>query len=498
MLISRHPRPLRLFLLSSLLLGFGTSCGDDDAISDGGLDAFMDASFEDATADVFQDTTVDAAPDVALDARPDVALDARPDVELDAPMDSEADAGTPETKNVLLIIADDCGTDPFALYDTGSGHEFAETPTIDGICEGGIRFENAWSAPTCTPTRGSILTGRYGFRTGIVEVGDEIGRDEMTLPRVLAAERPDMRSANIGKWHLGTSRRLGGNDAPNTIGWDHYSGPLAGGLSDYFDWEKVVDGAEVPVMRYATTENVEDALAFVERAGDAPWFLWLAFNAPHLPFHVPPEELLVREGLLGTEEDIEARPGEYHRAALEALDAEVGRLLGAIDRDETDIVFLCDNGSPARAIQPMSLRRRAKATLYQGGVHVPMCIAGPSVREPGRTEAALVHSVDLFSTLAELADATPPAGVDSMSLMPYLEDPAQAPIRMWNMSENMDGRTIRDDVYKLIVFADGTSEVYNLVEDPLEERDLSEMLEEDETLMIRIGALRDQLNALSE
>ncbi|MEM7158522.1 MAG: sulfatase-like hydrolase/transferase [Myxococcota bacterium] len=382
-------------------------------------------------------------------------------------------------RRVLLVIADDLGVDAIAAYADINGVDSGErpypaTPTIDSICKG-VRFTRAWATPTCTPTRGSIITGQYGFRTGLDGVGrgKEIRAGQMTLPKLVGNLA---NTANIGKWHLGHDDSIGGLRTPNEMGWDHYAGAIDN-LDGYFEYTKVVDGKEVAVDNYATTETVDDALRFIGTQGaEDSWLVWLAFNAPHGPFHLPPESLHAHAGATD--------PAEHYDAMVEALDTELGRLLAALP-DGVDVVFLGDNGSPARTIRRPLDKKHSKGTLYEGGLHVPLCVSGPTVKG-SRSEDALVSSVDLYATVAELLGADPlPASTagDSSSLVPYLRGESQAGhaviFSQQNRSherkakaKNVGGKAIRDERYKLIVFEDGNHALFDLERDPGETRNL--------------------------
>ncbi|MEM6295722.1 MAG: sulfatase-like hydrolase/transferase [Myxococcota bacterium] len=402
---------------------------------------------------------------------------------------------------MVLVIADDLGVDALQAYADINGvdvsdRDYPATPTIDRICREGVRFTQAWAMPTCTPTRGSILTGRYGFRTGLDGVGrgKTILKAEITLPKILDGVA---NTANVGKWHLGEEAETGGLRTPNEMGWDHYAGAI-GNLDGYFSFTKVVDGREVKVDNYATTETVDDAIAWAtKQPTDASWLLWVAFNAPHGPFHNPPDHLHQHDGTTD--------PAEQYDAAVEALDTELGRLLRELPAD-VDVIVIGDNGSPARSIRAPLNRQHSKGTLYQGGVHVPLCIAGPQTNG-ARSEAALVSSVDLFATAANLLGVTPPqnAGDDSVSLTPYLRGTAP-PQRTFVYSEqnrthernkkakNVGGKTIRDARYKLIAFEDGTTALYDLERDPNEQRDLSASATGDAAAAMKsLRAAMDQL-----
>ena len=144
---------------------------------------------------------------------------------------------------------------------------------------------------------------------------------------------------------------------------------------------------------------------------------WVAFNAPHTPFHIPPTNL----------HSYGANPATNllkYRAAVEAMDTEIGRLLLSVNAATTDIIFIGDNGTPGQVIQAPYDAAHAKDTLYEGGIRVPLIIKGPSVVSGGRTSNALVHAVDLFSTMLELAGVPLPTTVtlDSKSLIPILSN----------------------------------------------------------------------------
>lgn len=396
-------------------------------------------------------------------------------------------------QNILLIIADDLGTDYCGFYE--DAQDTANMPHIRSLLSKGVRFINAWSNPTCSPTRAGMLTGRYSFRTGVgtaISGPDYPALDtaEITIGKLLKNAAPvTYATANIGKWHLNqqTPQSL---FYPNLMGFDHYSGNFLGELPNYFDWKKTVDGASpVTVTRYATTETVDDAIQWLgDVNGSQPFFLWLAFNAPHTPFHLPPDSLHTVPGLTGTQMHINQNPKKYFRAMTEAMDTEIGRLFQWLDQqgqlDNTNIIFIGDNGNLKRVSQ-IPDTTRGKGTIYEYGVHIPFIIAGPAIASPGRVSAALASTPDLFATILELAgyDDWPsgiPAGkpVDSRSLMPVLKNQSES-VRDWNFTEQFspqsdpdDGKTIRNPDYKLLHFDDGHQEFYHLAADLSEQTNL--------------------------
>jgi arylsulfatase A-like enzyme len=387
--------------------------------------------------------------------------------------------------NLLVIIADDVGTDALRAFNADPSASFPPTPNLDSLLLSGVRFRNAYAYPTCSPTRATILTGRYGFRTGIgyalaTPTDPILQASEYTLPEVFTGQpgRP-YRHANIGKWHLSF-----GAEDPNLLGgWDHFSGVLIGALPSYDVWPKTVDGRTTSAYRaYATTDNVDDALAWVQEQGTQPWLLWLAFNAAHTPYHKPDNGLHGYDRLPEGSLAVQLNPRPYYEAMIEALDTEMGRLLSGIDRSKTTVVFLGDNGSLPTVIQAPYPADRGKGTLYQGGIRVPLIVSGPAVVRPNRDDTNVVHTVDLFATLLELAGADPAAvipathPVDSRSLVPILRDEPFRPGEDCVLAENfadalapeVAGRAAIDVRYKLIRFDSGVSALYDLTVDPVE------------------------------
>ncbi len=383
--------------------------------------------------------------------------------------------------NVLLIIADDFGTDSQSLYNTTAGAT-APTPNINALAANGVRFTNAYSTPVCSPARACMITGRLGFRTGVGEVvsvasGNSLPSSELTLPEVITLNSGlGIQSACFGKWHLNVGIPTITANGPNTIGgWPHYAGCTAGTLSSYTSWQKTINGTTSTVTTYATTDVVNDAVAWINArtAANQQWVAWVAFNAPHSPFHVPPTSL----------HSYGANPATNllkYRAAVEAMDTEIGRLLLSVNAATTDIIFISDNGTPGQVIQSPYDAAHAKDTLYEGGIRVPLIIKGPSVVSAGRASGALVHAVDLFSTMLEMAGVPLPSDVtlDSSSLVPILANLTDSShsrlyTEQFDQSANTTGgRIIRDDRYKLIRLNTGTDEFYDLLTDPAETTNL--------------------------
>jgi arylsulfatase A-like enzyme len=388
-------------------------------------------------------------------------------------------------QNVVILIADDLGTDYCGFYEDAV--DTANMPNIRALVDRGVRFANAWAAPTCSPTRAGILTGRHSFRTGVgmaLSGADypDLDTSEYAIPKLLRAPAPiSYLSACVGKWHVNqrTPQKL---NYPATFGYDLYAGNFLGELPDYFNWNKVTNGVSTTSTNYATTETIDDAIGWLgELPAEQPFFLWVAFNAPHTPLHAPPAALHTVPGLTGTQNHIRQNPKLYFKAMIEAMDTEAGRLLAWLRDhgrlDSTNVIFIGDNGNIGRVSQ-IADTTHTKGTVYEYGLHVPFAVAGPAVATPGRTSAALVSTVDLFATILELCGHTAwrdsiPASVpvDSRSIVPILGD-KESSVRAWTFSEQFkptpdasDGKAIRNAEYKLIRFDLGGEEFYNLASD---------------------------------
>ncbi|WP_295986383.1 sulfatase-like hydrolase/transferase [uncultured Algibacter sp.] len=368
--------------------------------------------------------------------------------------------------NILLIIADDMGLDATPNYNIDGIKP--NMPILQSLMSNGIKFNNLWSYPLCTPTRASILTGKYGFRTEVTNVGHNLSSNEQSIQNYLDGMNSGYSHAVIGKWHLS-----GDISHPNAIGIDEYTGVLGGGVQSYWNWNLVENMQSSKSTEYTTTKFTDLAINWIG-SQNQPWFLWLAYNAPHTPFHLPPSELYSQVGLASDQSSIDANPLPYYLAMLEAMDTEMGRLINSMsqeERDNTFIVFIGDNGTPNQVVQTYP-NRRAKNSLYQGGVNVPMVISGKNVERKGVEEEALLCTTDLFATIAGIAGSNISEINDSKNFKSMFNAPGIT-VRDYVYSEigddinNLD-HTIRNDKYKLMKFSSGNEALYHLAEDPLE------------------------------
>lgn len=368
--------------------------------------------------------------------------------------------------NIMIIIADDMGPEKVGAYGEGDDKSRPLTPNIDRLAAEGVRFVNAYAMPVCSPTRATILTGRYPIRNGVGTIlrGDSynLSFDEVSMPEVLIESGAGYDTSMAGKWHL-TIAAEGGNGGALRHGF-HWAAGSTGNLLSHYAWWKFINGVREKNQVYSTVDTTNDA---IERANvmSEPWLLWVSYNAPHDPYEAPPAELHSRREL-NNEVDLYA-------AMAEALDTEVGRLLRSIDPAvlaNTTIIFLGDNGTPKVAIPPAHQPQHSKGTVDEAGIRVPLIVSGAAVpaASRGRASAALVGSADIFSTVAELAgvnlrDLLPEDYiVDGISFVPLLVNPSsKAPPRHFAYSEifkpNAPGqpqetwdRAIRDARWKLV------------------------------------------------
>jgi arylsulfatase A-like enzyme len=383
--------------------------------------------------------------------------------------------------NVLMVILDDVGVDKVSSY--GVFPEQPVTPTLDGLASEGMRFQWAYSAPTCSPARAWTYTGRFGRRTGIgrwiLPTDDtwSLPATEVTLPVVLAGAPVPWTSALVGKWHLVSYDYPVPTEHPIDSGYTDFTGSLANlgspfdqGLGrSYTRWEKVVDGVGTESDTYATTDEADEAIARLQTLPQ-PFCLTLSFNAPHVPLHVPQAGLFT-VALSDPPTDVE----EYD-AMLEAADTELGRVLASMSADlraRTTIIVFGDNGTWQDVITPPFDRSRGKGSLFDGGVRIPLIVAGPFVGVPGSVSDALVEEVDLLPTIAEIAGAPlPDVPIDGVSFLPQLRDPTAPGARQYAWSDDFfpngappyapDSSMVRNAAYKLVrAYGSGAEALYH-------------------------------------
>ena len=393
--------------------------------------------------------------------------------------------------NVVLILMDDMG-----WRDVGfMGNTFVETPHLDRLASRGIVFTQAYaSAPNCAPTRACLMSGLFTPRHGIYTVVDprqppgspwhklraaesraELATEVVTLPEALRAG--GYATAFLGMWNLGRGRT--GPMTPGGQGFDTVVFPenLGFGKDAYADR----DGNQL------SDRLTDEAIAFIERHRDGPFFVYFADHAIHAPFDPEPEGLAKYERKAAAANDRRDDPAQA--ATIEVVDRNVGRIVARLAKlgiaDDTLVIFTSDNGGTSQYTPPL---KGGKGELTEGGIRVPLVMAGAGIAKPGTTCDVPTASVDFYPTLLELAGIQPPAEppLDGASLVPLLRGATTLPRTrlFWHfpcyVGRATPASAVREGTFKLIEFFEdgGRVELYDLATDPGEHRDLSREMPE--------------------
>lgn len=396
-----------------------------------------------------------------------------------------ATAAAPARKpNVLIILADDLG-----YADLGAqGCKDIPTPHCDSIAAEGVRLTSGYvSHPFCSPTRAGLMTGRYQQRFGhennppYVPADGKIGLPltETLLPAVM--KQCGYVTGLVGKWHLGAAPPL----HPMRRGFDEFYGFIGGG-HDYFKTATAEKHAEytVPIDRNGKPEAMEgyltealgrEAAAFIDRHKAEPFFLYLAFNAPHTPLQSPPAVLERVKGVSG-----ETR--RKYAALVVAMDDAVGVVLAklkaaGLDRD-TLVFFLSDNGGPTRVTNASNAPLQGeKGRVFEGGIRVPFFVRWTGRLPAGRTYDEPVISLDIFPTAVAAAGGTPPAApaLDGVNVLPFLEGkaPGAPHARLFWRTGGGVTWAVREGKHKLIRIKGEPDKLFDLQADIGEAADLA-------------------------
>jgi arylsulfatase A-like enzyme len=434
---------------------------------------------------------------------------------------AESPDGAGKPPNIVLILGDDLGWADLGVY----GSTFYETPNLDRLAAEGMRFTNAYAtAPVCSPTRASILTGKYPARVGVTDYIPGGSRGKL-LPakfvQQLPLDQPNLARAlksrgyatwHVGKWHLGKEPFY-----PERQGFDVN---IAGGYTGhprkgYFSPYALPSLADGPDGEYLTDRTTDEAIALIEKhPKETPFFLNMWHYAPHTPIQAPPalvEKYKAKAARLGLDVKDVLDAGEPHpiekkrslpitrrreqtdpvyAAMIENLDTNTGRLLAALERsgqaDNTIIIFTSDNGGLSTSEGAPTANgpfRDGKGWLYEGGIRVPLIIKWPGSNvAPGEVNSGIVISADLTPTLLEMSGkpAPPSADFDGQSIVAMMKG-ADPPLRpcYWHYPHygNQGGApasAIRHGQWKLIeFFEDDHLELYDLTDDIGETRNLA-------------------------
>ena len=381
--------------------------------------------------------------------------------------------------NILLIIADDLGIDAIEGFGLDINNP-PNTPHINQLQAEGITFINTWATAQCAPTRAALMSGKYGIKTGVREVPGNLDlEDESIFSRVNRITSDAYATSLIGKWHISNPAD---NSHPHQHGIDHFEGLIRGGVNDYYNWDKTINGSEIAIAEYITSHYTDAAINWIDTHKDEPWFLWLAHSAPHNPYQIPPADLF---SINNPQTD-----SELARAMIEALDTEIGRLLMSLDqvtRDNTYVIFIGDNGS-ARGVLEFFDRGRGKGSMYEGGLRVPMVITGPGVTRKGEVESGLAQTTDLYATILQLIGEQLEGGIyNSLGLASALSSPntIERPyIYSDYLDDGLEFWAIKNETYKLIENERGTQEFYRIDSDITEGDNLINRLSNEERTIL--------------
>lgn len=423
------------------------------------------------------------------------------------------------TPNVILLMSDDQG-----WGDVGfNGNQKIETPHLDQMAAEGVRFDRFYaSAPLCSPTRGSCLTGRYPFRFGVLAAhtgGMRVG--EITIAEMLKSK--GYRTGHFGKWHLGWVKESdegsrGFYSPPSQHGFDtHFATTSAVPTwnptvtpDDWSSWGAkpgqpwkggapyVRDGIEVTENMAGDDSRVimDRVIPFIEQSTDQPFFATVWFHAPHEPVVAGPEyrERYAKYG--------SARQNLY--GCITAMDEQIGRLRTRLDElklTNSTIVCFCSDNGPAdnltrKGVASAGPFKGYKHTMYEGGLLVPACVVWPGVVPAGTTTSVRCSTVDYFPTIAKLAgyefSGKNKRPLDGMDLMPVIRgDMDRRSTDLFfgyrRLVSDVDGQAVISGNWKLLREAkpNGRTRLYDLEKDPYEKQDLAETQPEQLQLLLK-------------
>ncbi|MHC4403483.1 MAG: sulfatase-like hydrolase/transferase [Planctomycetota bacterium] len=392
----------------------------------------------------------------------------------------------PERPNIVFLLADDLGYGDLGCY----GAEDVQTPRLDRLAEEGVLLTDCYAnASICSPTRAALMTGRYQQRIGLEWAvyyqvrGEGLPPEEKSIAEMIR-ER-GYATAMVGKWHLGYDPEW----APNHHGFDRFFG-LLGGNHHYFEHydrkgvhDLYVDTKPVRREGYSTDLFGRRAADLIESMKDRPFFLYVAFNAPHFPFQGPNDA----DRLVTPKQGWQTGNRATYAAMIESLDANVGRIVDALDehglRERTLVVFTSDNGGmlPLSRNAPLA---KGKGTLWEGGIRVPGIACWPG-QIPARTRSEqVVLTMDWAATFVKLAGGRPPRdrpfdGIDLTAMLTMPHPPLPRTV-FWRRSPDpyrknvVPHRAVRWETWKYLDQPSGERYLFDLSQDAAERRNLVE------------------------
>ncbi len=382
--------------------------------------------------------------------------------------------------NIVVIVSDDQGYADVS-YNKRHQKEVA-TPNTDALARGGVTMTQGYtSGHVCSPTRAGLMTGRYQQRFGVYSAGEGgsgVPLGEKFFPQYL--KQAGYASGMFGKWHLGLEPEYN----PVNRGFDEFYGFMGRGAHAYFNLAMENTRYGSPIQRglvpfsdegYLTTRITEEAVSFIERHKDQPFFAYVAYNAVHIPAEAPAEDIALFD------------TGDAQRdilmAMIKHLDLGVGAIAAALKKhglfENTLLIYLSDNGGAAAMHADNTPLRGFKQDDYEGGIHVPFIVSWPRRLKAGAKCAAPVISLDILPTALAAAGIAPPEDgrLDGKNMLPAIEGKTEQlhAYLCWNSG---DGKwAIRQGDWKLVAVK-AKVELFNLKEDPGETADLAGKLPE--------------------
>jgi arylsulfatase A-like enzyme len=390
--------------------------------------------------------------------------------------------------NILIILADDLGYHDVSYYNTPD----IRTPNIDELCKQGIRFDNFYAnSPVCSPSRASLLTGRYPEMVGVPglirnQLADNFGYltpGIQLLPALL--KKANYKTAIVGKWNLG----LESPNLPNQKGFDYFHGWLDDMMEDY--WKHTRNGINflrkndkvITPEGHATDLFTQWAVDYLnsEKNSKNPFFLYLAYTAPHTPIQ-PTDEFLAK---------VKSRqPGITEKRAklvamIEQMDAGIGKVINTLKANgtynNTIIIFLSDNGGQLETAANNGNEREGKGTMYEGGLKIPAFITWPNHFRPGAQSTERLLLMDIYPTLAEITGVPIDHKIDGVSFAAILRNSnaklAPRPVYFirregGGYGAKISNAIINGDMKLLQNTPTQPFELYDLGKDPLEQTNL--------------------------
>lgn len=342
--------------------------------------------------------------------------------------------------NIVIILADDLG-----YADVGFHGSDIKTPNLDNFANKGVRLENFYSCPMCSPTRAGLMTGRYPIRYGLMRAvippyrNFGLNPDETLLPEVLEQAGYKHRAC-IGKWHLGHMQTKW---HPNQQGFTHFVGCYNGAI-DYFtrmregetDWHR--NSETVHTKGYVTDLIADEAVNFINAVPKAePYFLYVPFTAPHAPFQAKEQDIAKYPHRSGNQ--------QIYAAMVDCMDQGIGRILDAIDkrgdRDNTFILFFSDNGG-VKEVASNAPMKGNKLTMYEGGIRVVAAAYWPAGGiEGGKIIYNQMGYIDILPTIISISHIDINTdNLDGINVLESMQGNTQVTSRKWFSYLDQDGQ----------------------------------------------------------